>query len=352
MLDAYYECRRHKRTKATTTGFETDLALNITNLRRSVEQHKWTPYGHMCFVVESPKAREVWASPFHDRVVHHVVYNRLRPRFEPYWVATTFACIPGRGTSAAADWAERAARKATCGWSQPAWALQVDIENFFPSIRRETMAAMLAERAGEPWLLHLIDEIVNVDVTRQAHFPGDPTLLNQVPRSKSLWHAPPGRGLPIGNLTSQFAANVYLDPVDQHVTRQRLARHYGRYVDDMLLLDRDPGRLRAALDEIAGKLAELGLRLHPDKVSLKPVSDGIDFCGRFIKPYRSYLRRSTVKRADQTLARLPGNPQARETVTSYLALARPTNTWKLRGSICHRAAQHGLEPDEQRTKVA
>ena len=142
------------------------------------------------------------------------------------------------------------------------------------------------------------------------------------------------------------------DSVDQAAVRTPWARHYGRYVDDMVMLDESKTRLEESLGRLAAAVEALGLRLHPDKTSIKPVDAGFDFAGRYILPHRTYLRRATVKRADQTLARLPGNPHARETVTSYLALARPTNTWKLRGSICHRAAQHGLEPDEQRTKVA
>lgn len=351
VLTAYRTCRRHKRNTTSCLQFEADLATNIMRIHRQVAGRTWTPSSHMCFVVTNPKPREIWASPFEDRVVHHLAYNRLRPRFEPYWIATSFACIPGRGTVAAANWAERAARKVTAGWTRPAWVLQLDVANFFPSIDRQRMADLLHARTHEPWLHHIIDQVINVDITRNAHFPGDRTLLRHVPRSKSLWHAPPGKGLPIGNLTSQFGANAYLDEVDQQAVRRPYARHYGRYVDDMVLLDTSRSRLEHAHALLDQHLDRLGLRLHPDKVRLRPLAAGFDFCGRFILPHRSYLRRSTVRRAHTALDELDTNQHPEATVTSYLAAARHADTHRLRAALTARAREHGLTPDDQHTKV-
>ena len=348
---AYLDCRKGKRSAVSCIDFETDLVANLARLTREINDRTWTPQSHMCFVVLNPKPREIWASPFADRVVHHIAYNRLRPRFEPQWIATSFACIPGRGTGAAADWAERAARKVTAGWSRPAWVLQADIANCFPTIDRNRMASLLLERAPEPWLAHLIDKVVNVDVTDGAHFPGDPTLLNMIPPQKSLWQAPPGKGLPIGNLTSQFGANAYLDSVDQAAVRTPWARHYGRYVDDMVMLDESKTRLEESLGRLAAAVEALGLRLHPDKTSIKPVDAGFDFAGRYILPHRTYLRRATVRRAHQALNQLDGNTHPAETVTSYLALARHVDGWQLRGSWCDRAAAAGLRPSPDRIKA-
>lgn len=348
---AYLTCRRRKRNSPSCLNFETDLSANLMRIHRQVTDCAWTPSSHMCFVVTNPKPREIWASPFADRVVHHLAYNRLRPRFEPYWIATSFACIPSRGTVAAADWAERAARKVTAGWTRRAWVLQLDVANFFPSIDRRRMADLLHARTHEPWLHHIIDQVINVDITQGAHFPGDPALLRHVPRSKSLWHAPPGKGLPIGNLTSQFGANAYLDEIDQQAVRRPHARHYGRYVDDMVLLDASRSRLEHARALIENHLERLGLNLHPDKVRLKPLTAGFDFCGRYVLPHRSYLRRATVRRAHTALDELDTNQHPEATVTSYLAVARHADTYRLRAAITARAREHGLSPDDQHTKV-
>lgn len=351
VLHAYEQCRRTKRNSDGAIEFEITFSRNIMSIYNAVRNQTWKPAGHMCFVVENPKPREVWASNFADRVVHHICYHRLRPRFEPYWIATSFACIQGRGTSAAAEWAKKAARKVTRGWSQPAWLLQVDIKNFFPRIHRQKLHKMLAPRIHEPWLAHLVNEIINVDVTRDAHFPGDPTLLRLIPRHKSLWFAESGRGLPIGNLTSQFGANVYLDPMDQRIVRSGLVKHYGRYVDDIVLMSPDIENLRAAYRIIVRELAALGLELHPDKTRCIPVADGFDFCGRYILPRRTYLRRRTVQRANKAIREIGKSSTKGETLTSYLALARPCNTHNLRKRWAVLASRKGLVTMRNHTKA-
>lgn len=351
VLHAYEQCRRTKRNSEGAIEFEINFSRNIMAIYNAVRDQTWRPAGHMCFVVENPKPREVWASTFADRVVHHICYHRLRPRFEPYWIATSFACIQGRGTGAAAEWAERAARKVTRGWSQKAWLLQVDIKNFFPRIHRQTIHAMLVPRIHESWLDHLVNEIINVDVTKNAYFPGDPTLLRLIPKHKSLWFAAPGRGLPIGNLTSQFSANVYLDSIDQTIVRSGVAKHYGRYVDDIVLMDPDIDNLRAAYRIIVKALASLGLELHPDKTRCIPVADGFDFCGRYILPRRTYLRRRTVQRGKQAIDKMGKSSRKGETMTSYLALARHCNTHRLRKQWAIKASPHGLVFMRNHTKA-
>jgi len=352
VLQAYEDCRKNKRSNATTLEFEHNFVPNLIHIFRAIEDHTWQPSGHMCFAVRSPKIREVWASPFADRVVHHIIYNRLRPRFEKDFIGTTFACIPGRGTGAAADWAERSARKVTQHWARPAYVLQVDIKNFFPSIDCYSLRDKLITKVTEPWLAHLVNEIIMVNVKDNAHFPGDPQELNLVPREKSLWTKPHGVGLPIGNLTSQFGANVLLDELDQHMVRGDFARHYGRYVDDIVLLDSSKGKLEFALAEIRSKLWQMGHVLNEDKTYLAPVQNGFDFCGRFVLPYRSYMRKITRKRGNASIENLAASSHPAETVTSYLGLARHCNGYRLRAKWTQRAHRYGLFCDPALTKVS
>ena len=342
VIHAYECCRRQKRSAWTAIDFETNFSRNIMDIYHRVRDCTWRPDGHMCFVVMNPKPREVWASKFADRVVHHLAYNRLRPRFEPHWIATTFACINDRGTTGASDWAEKAARKVTRGWSKKAFVLQIDIRNFFPSINRSYLHDLLMPACHEPWVRHLVNEVVNVDVRDNAHFPGNAALIEQIPAHKSLWNAQPGFGLPIGNLTSQFGANVYLSAMDQRIVRSGFARHYGRYVDDIVLMDADIKRLREAYKVIVSELDNVDLMLHPQKTRCAPITDGFDFCGRFIKPRRSYLRRRTARKAKNAMKNLTGSNHKGETVTSYLALARHCNSYRLRKKWAIEASQHGV----------
>lgn len=351
VLVAYQDCRKHKRNNETTIDFELNLPANIMRIYREVTAMTWRPSGHMCFVVKSPKIREVWASPFADRIVHHIIYNRLRPRFEPQFIATSFACIPNRGTSGASDWAMRAARKVTQGWSKKAYVLQADIANFFPSICTQRLCDKLLSKCPEPWLRHLVKEIIMVDVQRNAHFPGDPNLLNLIPPHKSLWHTPPGIGMPIGNLTSQFGANVDMDEIDQDMVRSKHARHYGRYVDDIVMLDQSKGKLEQAKQTLANHLGSLGLSLNMDKTEIRPLEHGFDFCGRFVKPWRTYLRRATVRRGKAAMGLLRRSAHPAETVTSYMALARHCNAYNLRRKWASLASKSGLMTDSEYTKA-
>lgn len=349
---AYQACRARKRMSATCIDYEHDLTGNLCSTVRAINEHRWRPDSHMCFVVLNPKPREVWASTFRDRVVHHIVYRRLRHRFEPRWIATSFACIEGRGTGAGLQWAQRAARSVTAGWTRPAWVLQLDIDTFFPTIDRAQILAMLLKRVDEPWLARLCEQIIHIDVTDNAHLPGNPYLLSLIPPHKSLWHAPDGKGLPIGNLTSQFAANVLLDVLDQRAVRDGWAAHYGRYVDDMLLLDVSAGRLVEAQGRVEEALADLGLRLAATKTRLARVEAGFDFCGVWVLPHRTYQRRSTVRRGMRAMRDLDGSERSAASVTARFASARRVDGWRLRGALSRRAVESGLQVDEDRTRCA
>jgi len=351
VLTAYKDCRRNKRNNETTIAFEQNLVTNVARLWRQINDMSWTPEGHMCFVVESPKAREVWASPFADRVIHHVVYNRLRPRFETGFIATSFACIPGRGTGGAASWAVRSARRVTQGWSTNAYVGQVDIRNFFPSIDCQALCELLLTKVHEPRLAHLVREIIMVDVKTNAHFPGNKKLLDAIPKHKSLWHKPYGIGLPIGNLTSQFGANVYLDRMDHNIVRGGIVKHYGRYVDDIVVMDQRLSNVKQAVNDIANHLENMGLNLNQDKTRIGCVSDGFDFCGRFVKPHRTYLRQATVRRGNAAMRELKKSKHPAETVTSYMGTAGHCNTRKLRVKWGLMAQSIGLKIDQNFTKA-
>jgi RNA-directed DNA polymerase len=351
VLTAYEDCRMHKRRNATTIDFECDFFHNVMQIYQSICDKTWKPKGHMCFVVKSPKVREVWASPFDDRVVHHIIYNRIRPRFEPQFIATSFACIPDRGTGAATKWAERSARKVTQHWSRDAYVLQMDIANFFPSINTKYLCEKLLTKCSEDWLSHLVKEIILVDVKKNAHFPGDQSLFELIPKHKSLWHTEDGYGLPIGNLTSQFGANVLLDEIDQFVVRSFPDCYYGRYVDDICILHTDRNEIQKIKERVEENLLSIGHTLNLSKTSIKPIDCGFDFCGKFIKPFRSYLRRSTVRRGNAAMNRLRKSDHPAETATSYLAIARHCNAYKLRKQWASKIRKAGMITDASLTKA-
>ena len=322
LVDAWLDCRRNKRHTASALAFERDVEHNLCNLRAALLDGSYTPGPSICFVVTHPRAREVWAADFRDRIVHHLLYNHIAPRFHASFIHNSCACIPGRGTLFAARQLERAVRSVTQNWRVPAHHLKLDLANFFVAIDKRTLFAQLAAKVHEPFWLALTHTILFHDPRQDLEYRGDPALLQRVPAHKRLTNSPPDTGLPIGNLSSQFFANVHLDALDQFCKHQLGARHYVRYVDDFVLLHHSPQWLNDARTRIAAWLPQhLGARLNHGKTILQPVARGIDFVGHVLKPWRRTTRPRTLATAMERLRTMP----AADTFTagnSYLGLLR------------------------------
>lgn len=246
-------------------------------------------------MITRPKPREVWAADFRDRIAHHLLYNRVAPRFYASFIADSCACIPDRGTLYAAQRLEAKVRSITQNWSRPAYYLKCDLANFFVSIDKRILREFLAAKIREPWWIRLAESILFHDPRGDVELRGHADRLALIPPYKSLFKQPAHKGLPIGNLSSQFFANIYLDVLDQHVKHRIGARHYIRYVDDFVLLHESPQWLNAARASIEQLLKEkLALRLNQSKTILQPIDRGIDFVGQIVKPWRRHTRRSTV----------------------------------------------------------
>ncbi len=319
---AYFDCRRNKRNTPSALVFEQHLERNLMQLHDELQDGSYKPGRSICFVVTRPKAREVWAADFRDRVVHHLLYNKIAPRFYASFIKDTCACIPGRGTMYAAKRLEAKIRSVTQNWSQPAFYLKCDLANFFVAIDKDVLRAQLAARVTEPWWMRLAETILFHDPRLNYVLRGEAGLLERVPAHKRLTNQPAHLGLPIGNLSSQFFANVYLDALDQHAKHQIGARHYIRYVDDFLLLHESPQWLVAALANINEFLPRvLHANLNPTKTILQPIARGVDFVGQVIKPWHSRTRRRTVHEATSRVAGIAAN-DVFATANSYFGLLR------------------------------
>lgn len=322
LVSAYLDCRRHKSNTDSVQVFERHLERNLCDLFDELKAGTYRPGRSICFVITHPKPREVWAADFRDRVVHHLLYNHIAPRFLASFVTDSCACIPGRGTLYAAKRLEHQVRSITQNWSRPAHYLKCDLANFFVSIDKRVLGDQLHARIDEPWWHCLTDTVLWHDPRGDVEVRCPRHLLALVPPHKSLFNAPAHCGLPIGNLSSQFFANVYLDALDQFVKHRLRAPHYVRYVDDFVLLHASPQWLNAALASIDAFLpSRLGARLNPAKTILQPVDRGVDFVGQVVLPWRRITRPRTVRtglaRVERTLdADLP------RTANSYFGLLR------------------------------
>ena len=322
LVQAYFDCRESKRNSASALAFEQDLESNLRTLYDELQAGTYKPGRSICFVITRPKPREVWAADFRDRVVHHLLYNRISPRFYASFIADSCACIPGRGTLYAAKRLEAKVRSITQNWSRPAHYLKLDLANFFVSIDKNILHNLITERVTEPWWLWLADVILFHDPRLDFDYKGRPDLLNQVPHHKRLTSQPAHLGLPIGNLSSQFFANIYLDVLDQFVKHRIGARHYIRYVDDFVLLHESPQWLNQAHDQIAAFLpGQLHARLNPSKTILQPADRSIDFIGQVIKPWRRTTRRRTFNDGLRRVKTINAE-KLFETANSYFGLFR------------------------------
>jgi len=322
LLQAYLDCRATKRNTASALAFEERLEANLITLHHELQGGHYRPGRSICFVITRPKPREVWAAEFRDRIVHHLLYNAIAPRFIASFDVGSSACIPGRGTLYAAQRLEHGVRSVTQNWNRPAFYLKMDLANFFVAIDKATVLAQLARKVTEPFWLDLARTILFHDPRSNVEVRGNAALLARVPAHKSLFNAPADTGLPIGNLSSQFFANVHLDALDQFCKHKLKARHYVRYVDDFILLHESPQHLNQALQKITAWLPErLGAHLNPSKTILQPVERGIDFVGHVIKPWRRTTRKRTLTTAATRLQAMPAE-DVYAASNSYLGLLR------------------------------
>jgi retron-type reverse transcriptase len=321
LTQAYFDCREHKRNTRSALAFEQNLEHNLLRLWDDLQSDAYRPGPSICFVITRPKPREVWAANFRDRIVHHLLYNRIAPRFHRAFIADSCACIPGRGTLYAAKRLEAKVRSITQNWQRPAFYLKCDLANFFVSIDKRIVRDLLAPKVTEAWWLRLAESILFHDPRSKVELRGHRERLALVPAHKSLFNQVPGKGLPIGNLSSQFFANVLLDSLDQYVKQKIGAAYYIRYVDDFLLLHESAQWLNAVRADIEAHLKTLGLRLNPTKTILQPIERGIDFVGQVIKPWRRTLRRRTYRDALHRVATIT-NADLFQTANSYFGLLR------------------------------
>jgi hypothetical protein len=350
LFQAYFDCRKTKRNTWNALAFEECMERNLMNLYYELHEGSYYPGQSMCFVVTHPKVREVWAADFRDRIVHHLLYNRVSARFYNRFIHDSYACIPGKGALKAVDRLEGMTRSASQNYSTPTWFLKVDVANFFVSIKKSVLDDQLAKRITEPWWLELCRRVLHHDPTRNVNVRSSDALMARVPAYKSLFNSA-GNGLPIGNLSSQFFANVYLYPADQYAKHHLKLRWFVRYVDDMVALGHDAGALHEASVRMNAFMAnELGLHLHPKKTEINRIERGINFLGYVVRPYARYLRRSTLRHAHQKIVDLPkdADPKSvRATANSYYGLMRHANAWQERSRFAESLKAAGYCTDRK-----
>lgn len=293
LFQAYYDARRNKRNSPSQLRFEMDLETNLVNLYHELRDRRYKPAPSVCFIVQDSVKREVFASDFRDRVVHHLYYNYVAPLFDRQFVYDSYSCRKGKGTLLGIERLQHHIRSVSRNYTKEAFVLKMDIQGYFMSIDRKMLRSLVHEMTERVQLSEEHREIVNylTDIItlknplQGACFKGNSHEWSDLPPSKCLSCSPAGVGLPIGDLTSQLYSNIFLNKLDWFVTMELGFKHYGRYVDDFYIVDTDRSRLVEAVNEISEFLLSLHLVLHPKKTKIVPVTESIRFLGAVVYPY-------------------------------------------------------------------
>jgi retron-type reverse transcriptase len=291
----YLKCRKNKRSTINALKFEINAEEKLLDLSEKLQNGTYQPTRSVCFMVERPKMREIIAADFRDRVVHHILVERLESVFEPIFVHDSYACRKDKGLHKAVERLRGFIRQGSRNGRKRLYFMHLDIKNFFMSIDKEILYHMLEKKVTDEQIVSLAHIIIFHRPTDHCIIRGKKHLLEGIPVQKSLFSAPENRGLPIGNLTSQFFANVYLNALDQFVKHTLKCKYYIRYCDDFLILHESPEFLAEAKKNISGFLShELNISLNERHGSILPVSNGIDFLGYIIRENYLLVRRRVV----------------------------------------------------------
>lgn len=326
---AWRAAARGKRRRASVAGFEHQLADRLLALQDELRSGQYRPGAYCNFFIREPKLRRISAAPFRDRVVHHALCQLIEPVFEARFSPHSYANRTGKGTHRAVDRLQALA-------CRHRYVLRADVVQHFPSLDHQILRAALARQLSDPGVLWLVDTVLasGDGVLNQAYSPvyfaGDDLFAVLRPR-----------GLPIGNLTSQFWSNVYLNDFDWFVTRELGCSAYLRYVDDFALFGDDKQQLWAWKQAIIERMARLRLTIHEAQTQVLPTACGIPWLGFVVYPTHRMLKR---RNAVNFTRRLQGNlleyqngrmsfAELDASVQGWINHVRFADTWGLREII-------------------
>jgi retron-type reverse transcriptase len=311
LLLAAKKAQKGKRFQANVAKFNYRLEPNLLALQKELATCQYQPGGYTTFYIQEPKERMISAAPYRDRVVHHALCNVLEPIFERFFIHDTYANRKDKGTHKAVLRYQQFAKQNT-------YVLKCDIKKYFPSIDHEILTNSLFKKIACPktrWLISTILANSNAQEPHVQYFAGDELFS---PTQRRM-------GLPIGNLTSQLFANIYLSPLDHFIKRELKAGAYIRYVDDFVLFANSKQQLHEWLAQIRLFLQSLRLVLHTNKTKVFPVSVGVRFLGYKAYPHKRMLHKQNTLRYKRHLRKMLR--QYEKGLIDLAAIERSLNSW-------------------------
>lgn len=301
LFQAWEQFKNGKSNKRDVQLFERHLEDNLFDLYFTLKTKNYKHGGYFEFYVNDPKRRHIHKAEVSDRIVHHLAYSYLYPLFDKTFIHDSYSCRLNKGTHKAVKRLEKYARIVSRNYTQDCWVLKLDIKQFFASVDHEILAKIIIRKVKDENIFWLINEIL-------ASFRTDKDR---------------GVGIPLGNLTSQIFANIYLNELDQFIKHNLKIKYYIRYADDFLILNSERLQLKPHLIAVGNFLvSSLRLQLHPKKIILRKSKRGIDFCGYVVLPQYLLPRTKTKSRIMKNFAIRHISNESFQSYLGYFSHAR------------------------------
>ncbi len=303
LFQAWDEFRKGKRKRKDVQIFERNLEDNLFNLHYLLKDKTYRHRKYQSFYVHDPKQRHIHKAQVQDRIVHHLLYKYLYKLFDKSFIFDSYSCRLEKGTHKAIKRLEKFTRIVSRNYTKDCWAIKLDIKKFFASVDHRILINFLKKQIKDQDVLWLLKEIIN--------------SFN--------------KGIPLGNLTSQIFANIYMDEVDQFIKHKLKIKYYLRYADDFLVLSNNKDDFNHFINIIEKFLNEkLKLELHPQKIILRKINWGIDFLGYIVLPRYILPRTKTRRRMFKRLKEKRNLENFNQSLQSYLGYLSHANTFKLK----------------------
>ncbi len=332
ILTCWNEFKKGKSKKHDVLKFERYLEDNIFELHDKLINQTYQHSPYVKFHIYDPKHRIIHKAEVKDRLAHHIVFKELCKIFNPSFIYHSYSSRNNKGTHLAVKNLFNALRKTSSNYTKPTYVLKCDIEKFFHSVSHQKLFEIIKNRVNDPKFLWLVWQIISSFFTTVEYF-----LQRELKQSFSE-----KKGLPIGNLTSQIFANIFLDKLDWFIKKKLRIKHYFRYADDFTIVDPDPEYLKHLTGLIEDFLnIKLDLRLHPQKIEIRKFEQGIDFLGYIILPHYIILRTKTKKRMFRKVKDsrvrlnqgLISKKSFNQSLQSYYGILKHCDGYKLRKEI-------------------
>lgn len=302
LFQAWGEFRKGKRKRKDVLIFERNLEDNLFRLHYLLKTKTYKHGNYQAFYVHDPKKRHIHKAQVSDRVIHHLLYKYLYELFDKSFIYDSYSCRLEKGTHKAVDRLEKFTRKVSKNYTKDCWALKLDIRKFFASANRQILIDLLKKQIKDSEILWLLKEVID-------SFPF---------------------GIPLGNLTSQVFANIYMNELDQFAKHELKIKYYIRYADDFVIISSKRTDLEQHLKPITSFLNDrLKLCLHPKKIILRKLDWGIDFLGYIVLPHYLLPRTKTKQRVFEKLKAKVGSDNFEQSLQSYLGYLKHANTFYL-----------------------